>query len=196
MLDNIIPFIVFVIAMTGTPGPGNLTMMAIGQNSGFVGSLRFLAGTAVGCILLDSVIACGLGGIILSSPVIANILRVAGFLYILYLAGKILKMQFTTGKSEKKFTFFEGLLIHPLSPKSWAMAIVAFSQFMKPEQPLVTQIIVFVFCFLAGLLIFHSSWCAAGAMIPRLISSQRLLFSINCIMVSLMVGATGYAMVT
>ena len=196
MLDNIIPFIVFVIAMTGTPGPGNLTMMAIGQNSGFVGSLRFLAGTAVGCIILDSVIACGLGGIILSSPVIANILRVAGFLYILYLAGKILKMQFTTGKSEKKFTFFEGLLIHPLSPKSWAMAIVAFSQFMKPEQPLAPQIIVFVFCFLAGLLIFHSSWCAAGAMIPRLISSQRLLFSINCIMVSLMVGATGYAMVT
>ena len=121
-------------------------------------------------------------------------LRIAGLVYILYLAGKILVLQLTTKKVEKRFSFFEGFLIHPLSPKSWAMAIVAFSQFMKPEQPLGPQIAVFVFSFLIGLLVFHSSWCAAGALIPRLISSGRILFGINCIMVTLMIGATGYAM--
>ena len=196
MQDNILPFILFVIAMTGTPGPGNLTMMAIGQTTGFASSVRFLMGTAVGCVFLDSLVACGLGGMITASPLIANILRVAGSLYILYLAAKILRMQLTTKNVNKHFSFFEGLLIHPLSPKSWAMAVVAFSQFMKPEQPLTPQIVIFVFCFLVGLLVFHSSWCAAGAQIPRLISSGRMLFSINCIMVTLMIGATGYAMFT
>ncbi|HIP39040.1 MAG TPA: LysE family translocator [Desulfocapsa sulfexigens] len=196
MLDNLFPFILFVIAMTGTPGPGNLTMMAIGQTSGFTSSIRFLMGTAVGCIFLDTLVASGLGEMITASPLIANILRVGGSLYILYLAVKILRMQFSTTNVNKRFSFFEGLLIHPLSPKSWAMAVVAFSQFMKPEQPLAPQIAIFVFCFLIGLLVFHSSWCAAGALIPRLISSGRLLFSINCIMVTLMIGATGYAMFT
>ena len=196
MLDNIIPFILFVIAMTGTPGPGNLTMMAIGHTTGFASSIRFLIGTAVGCLILDSLVACGLGEMITASPVIANVLRTGGCLYILYLSVKILRMQLNTKNAEKRFTFFEGLLIHPLSPKSWAMAIVAFSQFMKPEQPLGPQIAIFVLTFLAGLLIFHSSWCAAGALIPRLISSQRVLFSINCVMVTLMVGATGYALFT
>ena len=195
MLDNILPFVLFVIAMTGTPGPGNLTMMAIGQSTGFSSSIRFLIGTAVGCVALDSLVACGLGEMIIASPVIATILRIGGIVYILYLAGKILAMQLTTSKIEKRFTFFEGLLIHPLSPKSWAMAIVAFSQFMKPEQPLAPQIAVFVLTFLLGLLVFHSSWCAAGALIPRLIRSNRVLFAINCVMVALMVGATGYAMV-
>ncbi len=194
MLDNIFPFILFVIAMTGTPGPGNLTMMAIGQTSGFSSSIPFLMGTAVGCVLLDSLVACGLGEVIIASPVIATFLRVGGFLYILYLAGKILLLQLTSKKVDKRFSFFEGFLIHPLSPKSWAMAIVAFSQFMNPEQALAPQIVVFVTTFLVGLLVFHSSWCAAGALIPRLVSSGRILFCINCVMVVLMVGATGYAM--
>jgi len=194
MLDNIFPFIIFVIAMTGTPGPGNLTMMAIGQSTGFRSSIPFLIGTAVGCIMLDSLVACGLGEVIVASPVVATILRITGVAYILYLAGKILLLQLTTKKVEKRFSFFEGFLIHPLSPKSWAMAIVAFSQFMKPEQALGPQVTVFVLCFLVGLLVFHSAWCAAGALIPRLIQSRRILFAINCVMVILMVSATGYAM--
>jgi len=194
MLDNILPFVLFVIAMTGTPGPGNLTMMAIGQTTGFASSIPFLIGTAVGCILLDSLVACGLGEMIVASPAIAAVLRITGVVYILYLAVKILFLQLTTKNVEKRFSFFEGFLIHPLSPKSWAMAIVAFSQFMKPDQPLRPQIAVFVLTFLAGLLVFHSSWCAAGALIPRLISSRRILFGINCVMVTLMIGATGYAM--
>lgn len=194
MLDNIWPFILFVIAMTGTPGPGNMTMMAIGQSTGFRSSIPFLMGTAVGCLVLDASIACGLGQVIVSAPNIKNILRIAGLLYILYLAGKILVLQVASKGVDKRFTFYEGLLIHPLSPKSWTMAVVAFSQFMNPEQPLFSQIIVFVLAFALGLFVFHSSWCAAGALIPRVISSRNVLFGVNCVMVTLMVGATAYAM--
>ncbi len=194
MLDNLFPFIVFVIAMTGTPGPGNLTMLAIGQTTGFRSSIPFLMGTAVGCIVLDSLVACGLGEVIMASPALGITLRVAGSLYILYLAVRILSLQLTEKTVKKRFSFYEGLLIHPLSPKSWAMAVVAFSQFMKPEQPLGPQVLVFVLCFLVGLLVFHSSWCAAGALVPRVIHSRRILSGVNLTMVALMLGATGYAM--
>jgi len=194
MLDNIVPFALFVIAMTGTPGPGNLTMMAIGQTTGFSSAISFLAGTATGCVLLNTLVACGLGELLLSSPVAALTLRIGGFVYILYLAAKIMFMQLEHKKAVKRFSFVEGFFIHPLSPKSWAMAVVSFSQFMKPEQPLLSQIVVFVVIFLCGLLVFHSSWCAAGAFIPRLIRSGRILFFINCSMVTLMIGATAWAM--
>ena len=167
MLDNILPFVLFVIAMTGTPGPGNLTMMAIGQSTGFRSSIPFLIGTAVGCIFLDTAIACGLGQVIISAPKIASILRIAGLLYILYLAAKVLVLQISRKVVNKRFSFWEGLLIHPLSPKSWTMAIVAFSQFMNPEQTLIPQIAIFIFAFFLGLLVFHSSWCAAGVMVQR-----------------------------
>lgn len=108
MIDNLLPFILFVVAMTGTPGPGNLTMMAIGQTTGFFSSIQFLIGAAAGCVILDSLVACGLGELIISLPVMATTLRIAGLVYILYLAGKILAMQFTPQKVEKQFSFFEG----------------------------------------------------------------------------------------
>lgn len=193
MLNNILPFVLFVIAMSGTPGPGNLTMMAIGQSTGFRSSISFLIGTAVGCLFLDTTIACGLGQIIISAPKIATLLRIVGLVYILYLAAKILASQISSKVVNNRFTFFEGLLIHPLSPKSWTMSIVAFSQFMKPEEALTPQIVIFVFTFFLGLLLFHSLWCAAGAFIPRMIHSGRMLFGVNCFMVTLMVGATAYA---
>ncbi len=194
MLENLLPFILFVIAMTGTPGPGNLTMMAIGQSTGFRSSLPFLMGTAVGCLALDTSIATGLGQIIVSAPAIAGAMRIGGLAYIIYLAGKILFIQISTKSVNKNFSFFEGLFIHPLSPKSWTMAIVAFSQFINPNQPLFLQIVIFVAAFSIGLLLFHSSWCAAGALIPKVINSKRILFGVNCVMAILMVGTTVYAM--
>jgi threonine/homoserine/homoserine lactone efflux protein len=168
--------------------------MAIGQTNGFCGSIQFLMGAAAGCVILDSLVACGLGELIVRMPVVAGTLRIAGLVYILYLAAKIIAMQLTPQKTVKRFSFFEGFWIHPLSPKSWAMAVVAFSQFMAPDQPLGVQILIFVFSFLVGLLTFHSMWCAAGALIPRFIGSGRTLRCINWIMVALMVGATGFAM--
>jgi len=106
MLDNLVPFILFVIAMTGTPGPGNLTMMAIGQSTGFASSIPFLIGTAVGCVLLDSLVACGLGEMIIASPFVATFLRFGGVGYILYLAGKILFLQLTTKNIRKTVLHF------------------------------------------------------------------------------------------
>lgn len=40
-LEIYLPFLLFVIVMTGTPGMGNLTMMAIGQATGLRSALPF-----------------------------------------------------------------------------------------------------------------------------------------------------------
>ena len=117
MIDNLLPFILFVIAMTGTPGPGNLTMLAIGQTTGFASSIRFLIGAGAGCVILDSLVACGLGELIISIPAVATTLRIAGLIYILYLAGKILAMQFTPPKGGKTLYIFRRFSNPPIEPQ-------------------------------------------------------------------------------
>ncbi|MCP4118497.1 MAG: LysE family translocator [Desulfobacteraceae bacterium] len=194
MLENYLPFFLFVVAMTGTPGPGNLTMMAIGQTTGFRSAMPFLMGLVVGRIPMDLLVVCGLGELFTASPVAATIMKFLGSAYILYLAVKVLMIQAAPQKIDKRFTFVEGLFLHPLSPKSWAMMIFGFSQFVDSTAPLTPQIIVFLASFMGGLIVFHSSWCAAGALIPRFVQSRRTLFCVNIAMVTLMVGATGYAM--
>ncbi len=194
MHDNIWPFLFFVVAMTGTPGPGNLTMMAMGQATGFRSAMPFLCGAAIGFSVLCTVVASGLGELFLASPSVASAMRVAGTAYIVYLAVKILKMQVREPEKRKSLSFVEGLLIHPLNPKSWAMSVVGVSQFTDPARPYASRVGLFVLAFLVGLMLFHSLWCAAGASLPRLMSSKGLLAGLNYVMVGLMVGATVYAL--
>ncbi len=46
--------------MTGTPGPGNIASMALGQAVGFKRSIPFLSGVIIGGMTMDILAAIGL----------------------------------------------------------------------------------------------------------------------------------------
>lgn len=187
-------FVLFVIVMTGTPGVGNLTMMAIGQNTGFRSALPFLAGTVIGHLFLDTMVGLGLGGLLLASPTISLIMKVGGMGYILYLGWKIIGMQIGEANTNKRFTFLEGLFVHPTNPKSWAMALVGFNLIATPEEPLFKLVTIYVLTFSVFTITFHSLWGWAGTMIVRVLASRSVLLGVNVVLATVMVGATAYAM--
>jgi len=187
-------FVLFVIVMTGTPGVGNLSMMAIGQNTGYRSSLPFLAGTLMGCVFLDTMVGLGLGGLLLASPTLSLVLKAAGMAYILYLAWKIVSMQIGKANANKRFTFVEGLFLHPTNPKSWAMAVVGFNLIATPDEPLLKLVAIYVATFLFFAFTFHSLWGLAGVMIMKVLTSRPVLLGVNITLAAIMVGATAYAM--
>ena len=193
-LDVYIPFLLFVLVMTGTPGMGNLSMLAIGQATGFRSALPFLAGTTAGALTLNLGVSLGLGGIVAASPVVALALKVGGGLYILYLAWKLLTMQFAPTDAVRRFTFVDGLFLHPLNPKSWAMSVVGFGMLVDPAAPMATQVAAFVGTFLVFQVSCHSLWGWAGAALLRGLKSRTVLLGVNLCLVTVMVGATMYAL--
>ncbi len=192
-VETYMAFVLFVIVMTGTPGMGNLSMMAIGQTTGFRSSLPFLLGTTVGAATLDTMVALGLGGLFMASPVMAWVMKIGGMAYILYLGWKIMMMQLAEPGTNKRFTFLEGVFLHPTNPKSWAMAVVGFSQFANPDVPLIQQVVVFVGTFTVFQVSFHSLWGLAGTVLMRTLKSKTTLIAVNGVLVTIMVGATMYA---
>lgn len=194
MIDQFVPFLVFVIVMTGTPGMGNLSMMAIGQSGGFQRAVPFLAGSTMGFVVLGTLVALGLGGAFAASPMARMVMRAGGTIYIIYLAVKILRMQLAEPDMRRKFNFAEGLVLHPLNPKSWAMFVVGFSQFSDPSMSVVAQVAIFVCTFMVFQVTFHSLWGLAGSGILRLLGRGRALMAVNGALVSVMVGATLYAL--
>lgn len=187
-------FVLFVIVMTGTPGVGNLTMMAIGQNTGFRSSLPFLAGTTAGAMFLDTMVGLGVGAALLASPTLALVMKIGGMGYILYLGWKVISMQIGSRKATRSFTFWEGLFVHPTNPKSWAMAVVGFSLIATQDVPLYKLITLYVLTFTFFQVSFHSLWGLAGTMIVRVLTSRSTLVAINSILAATMVGATAYAL--
>ncbi len=200
MWELFVPFALFVMAMTGTPGPGNMAMLLIGQTTGFRSALPFLLGTTIGAVCLNTLVACGLGEAFLHWPGLMDVLRVLGTIYICYLAWKILRLQARPAGEGRRFTLAEGLLIHPLSPKSWAMSVAAYTQFFAPlalehGQVGLAPTLLFLLTFMAGQVGFHSLWCLLGAGLARLLEREAVRWAVNGTLVALMLGATAYAMV-
>ncbi|BCS88973.1 LysE family translocator [Pseudodesulfovibrio sediminis] len=193
-METYTAFLLFAIVMTATPGAGNLTMMGIGQNTGFKSSLPFLAGAVIGALGLNTMVSLGLGGLFMASPRLAWVMKIGGMGYICYLGWKLLSMRLTTGAAVKRFTFMEGVILHPLNPKSWAMSVVGFSQIANNSRPFIQQLIIFVLTFMACQITFHSSWGLAGVAIMRTLKSNSVLMGVNTVLVAVMIGATAYAL--
>lgn len=154
MQENFWAFLIFVIVMTGTPGPGNIASMALGQAVGFKRSIPFLSGVIIGGMTMDILAAIGLAELFLAYPQVSAVLKVGGLVYILYLAWKVLNMQANSSNKPKAFKFVEGLVLHPLNPKHYAMTVAAFAQFADPGANRFTEILIFVGTFTCGAAFF------------------------------------------
>ena len=194
MQENYWAFLIFVIVMTGTPGPGNIASMAIGQAVGFKRSIPFLSGVVIGGATMDILTAIGLAELFMSYPQVSGVLKIGGMIYILYLAWKVLNMQANSSGEPKAFKFTEGLALHPLNPKHYAMAVSAFSQFADPSAGKFTEVMIFVATFTIVGGAFHCLWCFAGESFMKLLRSPVVRHTVNISMVVLMVGATAYAL--
>ena len=192
--DSYIAFVLFVIVMTGTPGAGNLSMMALGQSVGFRAALPFLAGTTVGMICLNTLVGVGLGGLFMASPEAAWVMRVVGMAYIVYLAWKIVTMRVGPAGSTDRLTFIQGVFLHPTNPKSWAMSVVGFSQLAGTGWPFSQRLAAFLLTFLVFQVSCHSLWGVAGMALMRLLSSRAVHQAVTVFLAAAMVGATAYAL--
>lgn len=196
MLELLLPFSLFISVMTGTPGPGNMTMMAIGQTTGFRSAVPFLIGTTIGFAVLNLFVSFGLGEAFQRWEELAFILKIAGTIYIIYLAIKLFKLQAAPPETVKQFSLQEGILLHPLSPKSWAMSVAAYSQFFDTLPMDITTTALFIIPFMIGQVTFHSMWCGLGAGLYNSLKSPQTRLMVNSSLVLLMLGATFYALMT
>ena len=79
----------FSVSMSGTPGPNNVMLTASGALYGYKRTLPHILGVLVGCFVLFSAIALGLGVVFERFPLVQQTLRVIGAAYLLYLAWRI-----------------------------------------------------------------------------------------------------------
>jgi threonine/homoserine/homoserine lactone efflux protein len=88
-MSLIIAMSLFALSMSVSPGPVNLVTFSSGLNYGFLPSLPFVAGAALGFTLLLVVVGLGLGEIVALSPVLMQLLAYAGTAFICYMGYKI-----------------------------------------------------------------------------------------------------------
>ena len=194
-LTTLLAFAVFVIVMTGTPGPGNLTFLAIGATAGYRTAFPVIVASQLGSMPLKLSVAYGLGHVMAGGGPIVTLFKVLSMAYMTYLAWRIISLTVRPKGEVALPSFWEGLLIHPLSPKTWAMNLVAFSTFLAGNGLSIHEnALILITGFSLGGLVFHSLWALAGVSILALIGDGPLMRGITITMAIAMLAATVWAL--
>ena len=130
----ILPLASFSFVGSITPGPNTLMLAASGANFGWRRTGPHMWGVILGFLLMLGIVSAGLGAVIQEVPVLHQGLRIAGGLYLLYLAWRVATAAPSASHGRgTPLTFIEASLFQWLNPKAWAMALTIPASFMAPD---------------------------------------------------------------
>lgn len=170
---DIAGFIVFALAMVGTPGPANMVLLGAGARFGLRASLPFVGGIVLGKQLIIWPIGFGLMTLAASVPVLFAVLKWGSAAYILWLAWRIAQARVqpgTPGEAAPGLT--AGLIVHPLNPKAWAMITAGFTNFVGAGTAPLTATATIGAALLVIQCALHPLWCWGGERIAAVVAGR------------------------
>lgn len=171
------PFVLFAFSMSATPGPNNLMLTASGAMHGFRRTLPHMLGITVGCMVLMSAVALGLGAMFQQWPQLQLALKMIGSAYLLWLAWKIGSAPApdtdVEGRNARPFTFWQAAAFQFANPKAWIMAISGVASFTLTGDAFVGSAVLVIL--LMGLTNLPSIafWAGFGAALGKLMTTAR-----------------------
>lgn len=129
----------YCFVMSVTPGPNNVMLAATGANFGYRAALPAILGIQVGIFVQTLLMCAGLGIVFMAYPMAQQLLRIAGALYLLFLAGKLASISMTGSVATKTVSFAQAALFQALNAKSWLKAVTMASVFMPSQSNLLAS---------------------------------------------------------
>ena len=191
MPETLLPLIWFATAAAMTPGPNTIMVTASAVNFGFRGTVNHMLGIALGFGFMMLAIGFGLGQVFKTVPELHQMLRLAGTVYLVYLAWRIANAGRPKGAGEagRPLTFMQAALFQWVNPKAWMVSVSALSAFtvQGPEYTAGALMVTGVFFVMTcpALVI----WCLFGTAIGRFLQSDKALRIFNRAMASLIIAS-------
>ena len=121
--ELIVAISVYYVIMFATPGPNNSILTASGIKFGFVRTIPNILGVPSGHAIQLTLVCLGLGGLFAQFPILLNVLKYAGAVYLLYLAWKMLGSLKVSNAEDKgaPLKYYEAILFQFVNPKAWVI---------------------------------------------------------------------------
>ena len=181
MHPEILSIILFGIVAAYTPGPNNFVAFYSGFNFGIKKTLQHIMGVTLGFPFLLLCLALGLINVFKLYPLIQEILKYLGTLFLIYLAYKISFSGSTNqeNKNKKPVKFIETFIFQFLNPKGVIASIIVVSTYIDPGKNFInytTQIIIL------ALLVSVTSitlWTFMGKFLRKFATNQKYINYFN-----------------
>jgi len=165
-----------------TPGPNNAVASYSAFNFGFKKTIPLIMGVGLGYTTLVILINFVLISIFKTYPIIQEIIRILGTVFLVYLAYKIATSN--TSNNEKKtnpVTFYDTFIFQFINPKGVMAATTLISKFVDQDNYISTSVMVIIVCSLTA---FSSitAWTLLGKFLRKFATNNSFIKRFNYVM--------------
>ena len=165
-----------------TPGPNNAVASYSAFNFGFKKTIPLIMGVGLGYTTLVILINFVLISIFKTYPIIQEIIRILGTVFLVYLAYKIATSN--TSNNEKKtnpVTFYDTFVFQFINPKGVMAATTLISKFVDQDNYISTSLMVIIVCSLTA---FSSitAWTLLGKFLRKFATNNSFIKRFNYVM--------------
>jgi len=188
-MDYLPALILFAVTSTITPGPNNIMILSSGLNFGIYRSLPHYLGICLGFTAMVFAVGLGLGAVFEQYPVLHQLIKVAGVLYLLYLAWLIAHSTSSSLESDtgQALTFFQAALFQWVNPKAWVMVTGAVAAYTSVSVDIYWQVIVITLVFFIASFPCVGVWLIFGVGLRKLLTTVEHQKIFNFVMAVLLV---------
>lgn len=182
MNSIILPVILFTLSMTITPGPNNMLLTASGAQFGFKRTLPFIGGIVLGIASQLILSAMGMGLLFQRFPWLKLVLKIAGSIYLVYLAVKIAFQPRSSAQKDsdqRPMKFLEGAAFQYLNPKAYVMTITAMAVYPLEGSSYLPSAAFILISFLIICPLSISLWAAFGSILNRWMNQEKFRRTLN-----------------
>ncbi len=164
MFETIAALVIFLFPLAYSPGPGNLFFAANGARFGFRATVPANAGYHLATWVVTVGIGFGFLAVMERFPQVFDILKIAGSLYVLWIAWKMFRSSVLKDEgAARPARFVDGALLLVLNPKAYVIMALMFTQFLEGSQAgQVAAVLVIATIFTLNNLVAFSLWALMG----------------------------------
>jgi len=182
---------VFGVIAAITPGPNNVMLTTTGLNFGVRRGIPHLLGICIGFPVMLALIGLGFGTLFQLYPVLHEIIRIIGIVYLLYLAWKIANS--SGGVSEvtqsKPINFWQSAAFQWINPKAWIMGSSALAAYTTLDDNFFVQVTIICITFMIITFPCAGVWLVFGAGLQKFLRDPAHLKLFNIAMALLLVAS-------
>jgi len=172
-MELFLALFLFASSTTITPGPNNIMIMASGLNYGIKNSIPHLLGICFGFPSMVILIGLGFSVVFQQYPLIHEIIKILGVIYLLYLAWLIASSSPTSLENDNSpLNFIQAALFQWINPKAWVMATGAVSVYTAQSNDVLLQVAIIGLTFFIVSFPCVGIWLFFGSALKKVLKSS------------------------
>jgi len=177
MSHTLLPFILFALAASISPGPTNLLILAHGARRGLRASLAPIVTACCAAAAVVLLVGLGLGELLLRYPLAQRAMSWVGALWLSWLAWKMLRSAGAPllAGGDSGLGPLGAASLQVVNPKVWVTAVAMVGLFAGPALPMWWLSLVFLLIALPSM----TAWALMGIGSTRWLRSPRALRMFN-----------------